>query len=223
MDIGGAFSYVFEDEDWIVKILLGAAILLIPIFGQLALTGYGIAILRNVKAGKPQPLPAWNNLGDFFMDGLMFWVIRLVYGLPILILLCPILLVGVLPALGAENEDLLTVLVGISGVVIVGLSCLSVLYGILIGLLMPVVQIRFAETGEIGACLRFGEMFRFLFSNIGPVIITQLVIWAANVVLMSIAGTLTLGLLALPITVFMKAVSGHLYAQIKPEPAPLAV
>ena len=57
MDIGGAFSYVFEDEDWIVKILLGAAILLIPIFGQLALVGYGIAILRNVKAGKPQPLP----------------------------------------------------------------------------------------------------------------------------------------------------------------------
>jgi hypothetical protein len=223
MDIGGAFSYVFEDEDWIVKILLGAAIMLIPIFGQLALSGYGIAILRNVKAGKPRPLPAWSNLGDFFMDGLMFWVIRLVYGLPIFVLLCPIVFVGVLPALGAENEDLLTILAGVSGVVIIGISCLIVLYSILVGLLMPVVQIRFAETGEIGACLRFGEMFRFLFSNIGPVIVTQFVIWAASVILMSIAGSLTLGLLALPITVFMKAVSGYLYAQIKPESAPLAV
>jgi hypothetical protein len=223
MDIGGAFSYVFEDEDWIVKILLGAAIMLIPIFGQLALSGYGIAILRNVKAGKPRPLPAWSNLGDFLMDGLMFWVIRLVYGLPIFILLCPIVFVGVLPALGAENEDLLTILAGISGVVIIGISCLIVLYSILVGLLMPVVQIRFAETGEIGACLRFGEMFRFLFSNIGAVIVTQLVIWAASVLLMSIAGSLTLGLLALPIAVFMKAVGGYLYAQIKRESAPLAV
>jgi len=223
MDIGRAFSYVFEDEDWIVKILLGTAILLIPIFGQLALVGYGIAVLRNVKAGEPQPLPAWSNLGDFFMDGLMFWVIRLVYGIPIFVLLCPIVLVSVLPALGAENEDLLTILAGVSGVAAIGLSCLIVLYSILVGLLMPVVQIRFAETGEIGACLRFGEMFRFLFSNIGPVIVTQLVIWAASAILVSIAGTLTLGLLALPITVFMKAVSGHLYAQIKPESAPLAV
>jgi hypothetical protein len=223
MDIGGAFSYVFEDEDWIVKILLGAAIMLIPIFGQLALSGYGIAILRNIKAGKPQPLPAWNNLGDFFMDGLMFWVIRLVYGLPIFVLLCPIMFVGVLPAFGAENEDLLAILAGVSGVVAIGLTCLIVLYSILVGLLMPVVQIHFAETGEIGACLRFGEMFRFLFSNIGPVIVTQLVVWAASVILISIAGSLTLGLLAFPITVYMKAVSGHLYAQIKPESAPLAV
>ena len=223
MDIGGAFSYVFEDEDWIVKILLGAAIMLIPIFGQLALSGYGIAILRNVKAGKPRPLPAWSNLGDFFMDGLMFWVIRLVYGIPVFILLCPIMFVGVLPAFGAENEDLLTIQAGVSGVVIVGISCLIVLYSILVGLMMPVGQIHCAETREIGACLRFGEMFRFLFSNIGPVIVTQLVIWAASVILVSIAGTLTLGLLALPITVFMKAVSGHLYAQIKPESAPLAV
>jgi hypothetical protein len=223
MDIGGAFSYVFEDEDWIVKILLGAAIMLIPVFGQLALSGYGIAILRNIKAGKPRPLPAWNNLGDFFMDGLMFWVIRMVYGIPIFVLLCPIMFVGVLPALGAENEDLLAILAGVAGVVALGLTCLIVLYSILVGLLMLVVQIRFAETGEIGACLRFGEMFGFLFSNIGPVILTQLVIWAASVILMSVAGTLSLGLLALPIAVFMKAVSGYLYAQIKPEPAPLAV
>jgi hypothetical protein len=222
MDIGGAFSYVFEDEDWIVKILLGAAIMLIPIFGQLALSGYGIAILRNIKAGKPRPLPAWNNLGDFFMDGLMFWVVRLVYGIPIFVLLCPIIVVSVLPVLGAENEDLLAILAGISGVVAIGVSCLIVLYSILLGLLMPVVQIRLADTGEIGACLRFGEMFRFLFSNIGPVILTQLVIWAASVILMSIAGTLSLGLLALPIAVFMKAVSGYLYAQINPDPGPLA-
>lgn len=223
MDIGGAFSYVFEDEDWIVKILLGAAILLIPIFGQLAVSGYGIAILRNIKAGKPQPLPAWSNLGDFFMDGLMFWVIRLVYGIPIFVLLCPILFAAVLPAFGTKNEDLLAILASVSGVVAIGVSCLIVLYSILVGLLMPVVQIRFAETGEIGACLRFGEMFRFLFSNIGPVIVAQLVAWAAGVLLISIAGTLSLGLLALPIAVFMKAVRGYLYAQIKPEPAPLAI
>ena len=94
MDIGQAFSFVFEDEEWIVKILLGAVLMLIPIFGQCALMGYGIAIVRNVKAGEPRPLPDWGNLGEYFMDGLMFWVATLIYALPIFILICPIVLVS---------------------------------------------------------------------------------------------------------------------------------
>ena len=39
MDIGKAFGFVFEDEQWVSKILLGAAIMLIPIFGLFALIG----------------------------------------------------------------------------------------------------------------------------------------------------------------------------------------
>jgi hypothetical protein len=219
MDIGKALSFVFEDEEWISKILLGAVIVLIPIFGQLALFGYGIAIIRNVKADDPRPLPAWSNLGDFILDGFKFWVATLIYAIPFIIFLCPIMLVWVLPALGAENEDLAAILAGVSGIVSMLLGCLAVLYGILLSLLTPVIQIRYAETGEIGPCLAVGEVFRLLFDNLGGVLVAVVLGWAVSTVVLSIAGTLTLGLLALPGSVWLKALSCHMYGQISQQVA----
>ncbi|RLC62084.1 MAG: hypothetical protein DRI80_07215, partial [Chloroflexota bacterium] len=201
-----------------------------PIFGGFALMGYAIALIRNVMAGEPRPLPVWDDLGRYFMDGLTFWVATLVYALPLLILICPVMMVWLLPALAGENENLMKILTGISGLVSVGLGCLALLYGILLALLTPVLQIRYAETGELGACLRFGDIFRFLFDNIGSIIIAQVLMWVAGVIIGSVvsglAGALSivpicgwilaaaLGLLMLPVGVWLMAFSGHLYGQI---------
>jgi len=147
-----------------------------------------------------------------------------------LILICPVMMVWLLPALAGENENLMKILTGISGLVSVGLGCLALLYGILLALLTPVLQIRYAETGELGACLRFGDIFRFLFDNIGSIIIAQVLMWVAGVIIGSVvsglAGALSivpicgwilaaaLGLLMLPVGVWLMAFSGHLYGQI---------
>ena len=230
MDIGKALNFVFEDEDWVSKLMLGAVITLIPIFGWFALMGYAIAVIRNVMAGNPRPLPAWDDLGRYFMDGLMFWVAALIYALPFLILICPIAVVWLVPTLAGEQEDLTAILTAVSGLVSAGLGCLAFLYGILLALLTPVLQIRYAETGEIGACLRFAEVFRFLFANIGSILIAQVLVWVAGVivggVLSGLAGALSIvpvcgwilaavaGLLMLPISAWLTVFSGHLYGQI---------
>jgi hypothetical protein len=214
MDIGKAFSFVFEDEDWVIKILLGAVILLVPIFGQLALIGYGIAIIRNVKAGESRPLPTWDNWGNYFMDGLMFWVVEMVYAIPIFILICPIIAVGLLPVLSGESEELAIALSSISGIAILGISCLIILYSILLALLRPALRIHYAETGEIGACLRLGDIFRLLFDNLGNIILIQILVWAVSMIVLSVVGTLTLGLLVLPVSFWIAALSSHLYGQI---------
>ncbi|RLC97785.1 MAG: hypothetical protein DRI77_06515 [Chloroflexi bacterium] len=239
MDIGKAFGFVFEDKDWVSKLLLGSVILLIPIFGTFALLGYTIALIRNVKAGEPRPLPAWQDMGSYFMDGLMFWVATLLYALPLLILVCPITVIGVMPAFAGDNEDLMTILAGASGILTLGLGCVAMIYGILLALLTPVLQIRYAETGEIGACLRFGEVFRFLFANIGSVIISQVLMWLAGVVvggvLSAVIGVLSmipicgwilgsaLGLLMFPVGVWLMLFSAHLYGQIAQRAAPVMV
>lgn len=230
MDIGKAFGFVFEDEEWVSKLLLGTVIMLIPIFGWFALMGYAIEVLRKVKADNPRPLPAWDDIGQYFVDGLMFWVATLIYSIPILIVVCPITLIWILPAAAGDSEDVMAILAGVSGIVTLGLGCLASLYGILLALLTPVVQIRYAETGELGDCLRFGEIFRFLFANIGPIILSQILIWAAGMIIgivVSVAvGILSiipicgwilaavLGLLMLPVGAWLTIFSGHLYGQI---------
>ena len=86
MDIGKAFSYVFEDEQWISKVLLGGVILLIPIVGWIAVSGYMVKVAQNVAQGNPRPLPQWGEFGDHFMRGLYAFVIGLVYLIPVFVL-----------------------------------------------------------------------------------------------------------------------------------------
>ena len=239
MDIGKAFGFVFEDRDWVSKLLLGSAILLIPIFGTFALLGYTIAIVRNVKAGELNPLPDWQDLGSYFMDGLMFWVATLIYALPFLLIACPITILGIMPAFAGDNQDWAAILAGASGILALGAGCVAMLYGILLTLLTPVLQIRYAETGEIGACLRFGEVFGFLFANIGSIIVSQVVMWLIGMVfgtvLSIVSGVLSitpicgwflgaaLVLLMFPFGVWLMLFSAHMYGQIARRATPVMV
>jgi len=86
MDIGKAFTYVFEDEDWVKKVLIGGVINLIPIVGLLFTSGYMLETLKNVMEGHPLPLPEWDDWGGKFMKGLMAAIIGLVYSLPVIVL-----------------------------------------------------------------------------------------------------------------------------------------
>jgi hypothetical protein len=230
MDIGQALSFIFDDEQWVGKLLIGALISLIPIFGGFAVMGYAVAVLRNVEENRARPLPKWDRLGDYFVDGLLVWAATFVYSIPLLVLMCPLLFVWVLPALAGESEDLMAVLGGIAGIISLGVGCLALLYGLLLWLLSPVIQIRFAETGKLGSCLRFGEVFRFLFANIGPIIIAQLLVAAAGVVVSTVLGGVisvlslipicgwivgaVLGLAMIPVGVWVLVFGAHLYAQI---------
>jgi len=230
MDAGKAIRFVFEDDQWISKILLGSVISLIPFFGSIALAGYAIAVLRNVKAGSSRPLPTWDRLGEYFVDGLLFFVALLVYSIPLLLLICPLSLVWLLPAFAGDSQDLTTVMTSIAGVVSAGLGCLALLYALFLWVLAPVLQIRYAEAGELAACLRFGEVFRFLFENIGKIIIVQIIVWAAGLVattllsiiiggfgLIPICGWVVasvLGLIFVPVGFWLMLVASHLYAGI---------
>ncbi len=230
MNIGEAIGFVFEDEEWPSKLLLGAVISIIPIFGGAALTGYTIAVLRNVEMGSQRPLPGWDRIGEYFVDGLLFWVATLIYSIPFLIFACPIALVWILPAAASDNQDLTTILTSIAGLVSAGLGCLSLLYAIVLWVLMPVLQIRYAETGELGPCLRFNEVFRYLFEHIGAIIIAQVLVWAAAFVVTTVLGGIIgafglipicgwvlaslLGLVMVPVGVWLMLFATHLYGQI---------
>ena len=86
MDIAKSFTYVFDDEQWVSKVGMGALVsllsfLIIPIP---LLTGWLVGITRNVMNGEKHPMPAWDDLGTLFRDGLSLLVASLVYTLPFL-------------------------------------------------------------------------------------------------------------------------------------------
>jgi len=230
MDVGKAFGYVFEDEHWTTKLITTAAIALIPIFGTLSLMGYVIHTIRNVMAGHPRPLPEWQDLGGYFMDGLKMFVVNLVYNLPLTLLSWLIVVPIILPFLGGQNEDVMTALGIVAIVLVILIGIVLLLAWLLMIILLPTAQIVFAARGEIGAALRVGEVLRLAFANIGQLLIAQLliVVGGSTIIglmsfilsalsLIPICGWIfdvVLALLMLPVGTWVALFAAHLYGQI---------
>jgi len=172
MDIGSSFSYMFQDENWIKKILIGGVVLLIPIVNFAAI-GYLIQIIRNVRAGQPLPLPEWDEFGKYFVDGLWIFLIFLVWSIPIIVVGC---LYGIGTAALAENDDLASAI----GLISICFWCVMVLWGLVLAAVSPAILIRFAEVGEFMAGFRFSEITSIITANVGSYIIVILLIWVAS-------------------------------------------
>ena len=65
IDLGRAFTFVTEDPEWVTKVLVGGlfALLSAILVGIPFVLGYWGRTLGNVAAGRPRPLPAWDDLG----------------------------------------------------------------------------------------------------------------------------------------------------------------
>jgi len=154
VEFGKAFSYPFEDQEWLQKLGIAALIMLIPILGQWIVAGWGLEITRRVIQRDPQPLPDWSDFGGHLVRGLKVLVVSLVYALPIILIsACQ---QGFTIALQNNNDDAAVMAMT---VITVCLSCFSLIYGLFLGLVMPAALGKFAATGEMGAAFRFGEVF----------------------------------------------------------------
>lgn len=94
MDIGRAFTAVFEDPKWVAKLLL-AFLFEILIVTAPAVLGYFLQYLRNVAEGHDTPLPEWGGFGTYWVRGIVVILVAIVYVIGGLLLL----IVGVIPAI----------------------------------------------------------------------------------------------------------------------------
>lgn len=87
--LGDAFGYPFRDGSWLGKIVLQGLITIIPIVGWIALAGWMLQTLDNVRAGRWELAPAGFYLGR----GIKLFGVYLIYGIvlaiPALVLYIP--------------------------------------------------------------------------------------------------------------------------------------
>ena len=77
MNYTRAFSFMFEDKNWVVKIFVGAIFNLLSLIlvGIPFILGYLLELAKNSSEGKEIPLPEWDKLGDKFTRGLIYLII----------------------------------------------------------------------------------------------------------------------------------------------------
>ena len=212
MDIGKAFGFVFEDENWIVKVLIGAGVFLVglllgvlvipAVIAGAILAGYEVEIVRRVIRGDMDALPEWDNWGALITDGLKVLVIGIVYALPaIIVSLC----LGVPAGILAEDSP------GLSSALSILSSCLSILWAIVISILLPAAIAFFVAEDELGAAFRFGEVISFVRDNLSTYLVTFVMSWVASIV--GSLGSLLCGIGVLATMPYSLMVTGHLYGQ----------
>jgi hypothetical protein len=181
MDIGKSFTYVFEDPNWIMKVLIGGLVSLVPIVNFAAL-GYMVTALKNVADGQSQPLPEWGNFGDHFMKGLYVFVGALIYMAPIILVYCCMMAVSaILPAAGsAGGRDAAGALAGVAGILSFCFMCLIMLFGVVVAVMFPAALTRYAMTSQLSVFWDFRGNFDLISKNIGNYIMAILIVWVAG-------------------------------------------
>jgi Sec-independent protein secretion pathway component TatC len=203
MDFGIAFSFPFQDEDWVKKIVLTAVISLIPIIGQIALVGWLVDLSRRVINGESNPMPDWTDFGGLLVLGLKMSVIGFVYALPLLFVSFPWAIMDAL----INNESAAALYVMLS----MCFGCVTFLYGLALAFFFPAAVGELAATDDLGAAINPTNMIAHVRA-------------APNAYLLAFLGTIVAGFISgfgiifcfvgiIFTIVYASAIQGHLYGQ----------
>lgn len=215
MDVGKAFSYVFEDENWVMKVLIGGVLVFLSflIIPPIFVGGYMIEALRNMALGTGEKLPEWDDWGAKFTRGILSFLIDIVYFLPVIILgACLGIIVAVVGAGEGDRE-------AVSAVLAACLGLPMAIYALIAGLILPAARLRYAVTDDVMAAFQLGKVFSFVSENLGNYAVAILVAIGVNlvaVVLVVLTVPLCgLGLLLAPFVLFWAyAVMAQILGQV---------
>ena len=171
-DFAKPFTFVFDDPAWVNKILMGGLFYLAGflIVGWFFILGYVARMTRNVIAGDPRPLPEWEDLGDYFAEGLRLAGVVLTYILPfIAIAFAFIVPMGLLS--GVENRGV----EAFSGCMASAMSCLLVPLSLAVMVFMPASLLFAIVEQRYSAGFEFARIWAFIKNNVGNYLLAVVV------------------------------------------------
>jgi hypothetical protein len=189
IDFGRCFTFVTEDPDWLTKILVGGLFMLLSavLVGIPFVLGYWARTLKNVAAGKPRPLPQWDDLGGIFSEGLRLVGVYLVYaiglalvlGLVCGVVIVPFIALGASGAVDEGTEGLFAALGGLGTLVLWAVIMLGSLAAMVY---LPAAMTRSALRDSFSEGFAFREIARFIQANLGNYALTIVVYLVASFV-----------------------------------------
>ncbi len=214
MNIGRAFTFMFDDPQWVSKMLIGAVIslfsfLVLPVF---ILLGYMVAVARNVMQGNER-LPGWDNLMRYLTDGFFLWVAMVVYTLPFWVLGGASFLPMFLSAGASEEAQIVSM-----AVLLLGL-CLTFLFFLALFLITPALVVEYVANPSFGTLFRFGRVFGRVQRCFGPIVTVLLVSLVGGFLYGIVVSILSLipcigWILDLLLIIYPSLVAGYLYGQV---------
>jgi len=205
MNLGQAFSFPFQDPDWLKKIGVMALISLIPIIGQIILLGWGLEITRRVIQGSPVILPDI-DMGNQLGEGFKGFIASFAYSLPIILMSIPS---SILPYMTEDSS-----LQNSEGVIMAFTLCCSgliLLYALLLAFVLPAALGNLAAKGNLGAAFDFKTILGLV--RAAPVAYLLVVVGTLAASFISSLGIIACFIGIFVTSVYSLAVMTNLYGQ----------
>lgn len=201
MDLGLSFTYVFQDEEWVKKVLIAAVAFFIVFIGWIPLLGWVITIARRVIRQDPEPLPDWTDLGALFTLGFKGLIIVIIAALLPSILAIPFAVLGAI----SNNSDTIMIIYSVC------YSCFSLIYWIAIALGLPASFGILADTDQLGDALNPSKILALV--RAAPAAYVMAIIGGLVASLVGYLGIILCGIGVIATMAYAAAVTGHLYGQ----------
>ena len=177
MTLGDSFTWAFKDPQWPGKMLLQGLIAFIPIIGWMAMLGWLMMAIDNLRAGRTELPPA----GFHLVRGAGIFFVLLIYSLVLTIPGDVLLVLGVIVA--AANQQSSGAGAGAAAGALFALA--YVLYfavGLFLRFLLPALILSTNRGGFAGG-LDVQKVWRLSTTpKVGNVIIAALIIWVASII-----------------------------------------
>lgn len=166
--VGDAFGFPFRSPNWVSTILLQGLILIIPIIGQIAVFGWLLTTMDNLRAGRQELAPAGFYLGR----GIALFGVQLIYGIGLFLI--PGILQGIGSAVVGQNN-------GAGGALLALAILLDVAAALLLVFLLPVLILRTSQLG-FGGAMDVGAVWQQATANVGQTVVAALLIYVAGII-----------------------------------------
>jgi hypothetical protein len=163
LDFAKPFTYVFEDPNWLRKVLMGGLFILAIFFffiGIPFLLGYYARLTRNIIAGERYPLPEWDDLGGYFGEGLRLFGVAVVWVLPLIVIGALIVIPAALMTT-TDNDAARAA----GGVAFSASYCIQIPLQLILRFIIPIALLRAIVGQSFGAGLQFGRVWAMVKSN----------------------------------------------------------
>jgi len=185
---GDAFVFPFRSPNWLATIVLQGLILIIPIIGFIALLGWLMVTLDNLRAGRQELAPAGFHLGR----GIVLFGVQLIYGVALFVI--PGVLQGIGSAIVSQSTGVGVLLITVAVV-------LEVAATRLLAFLTPALISRTSAFGFTGG-MDVNAVWQQATANVPHTVLAALLVWVASIV----GG---LGFILCFVGVFFTAVYGY--------------
>lgn len=212
MDFVQAFTFPFQDKDWIKKLAITGLISLIPIVGWIAVFGWSLEIARRIIRSEAPILPNWSNFGGNFSLGIKGTIVTLVVSIPLIVLYLPL---GAL-SFFSDQEWWQTA----STIVSICTGCLALLYSIVVMFVLPAAFGQLAATDSLGEAFKVGRLLSLIRAAPAAHLIVILGLLVSGII--SPLGGIACGIGVLFTLAYSLAADGHLYGQAHVEAAKAA-